>query len=360
MEQGSLAPNPLGEAIALVRSLRDYLVWQESQGWGGIPLSSRPGASFRQQPQVLKAPAAIDVARQQARPPKKADPPHSSEQHHRSQGFSSSLSAAFETAQTSQRPPETQQALPQKQPAPTPRREEERRSTLSTSHFEQEVHHEDLIYPLQRSLLRELPPSRIDAIQHELDAIHKALPVCQACQGPCQSQVLGHGPVNARVMWIYEGPNVEEDLKGIPFQGKAGRLLEGMMRSIGLRRDEAYITPIMTCRPLLEDTDESWGKFNPTEEQIQDYVPALFQKIQAIQPDLIVTLGVVPTQLLRRTKEKFRHLHGHLAKATIGDREYKVFSMLHPSYLCRNPKAKPHAWMDLLVFLKELTQLLGS
>jgi DNA polymerase len=215
--------------------------------------------------------------------------------------------------------------------------------------------------PVSASSLQTITAQERNERQQRLDAIHADLPQCPSCvrqQIRCKQQVLGRGPVETRLMWVYEGPNIEEDLHGQPLQGKAGRLLEGMMRSVGLRMAESYITPIITCRPVIGNNEESWGKFNPSWEQLSDYVPMLHQKIDVIRPDLIVTLGVKAAQVLREQKDaKFQSLRGHVVRKKIQGKEYPIFSMFHPLYLHDDPPRKKDAWVDLKVFLSELWKI---
>ncbi|MCK6510873.1 uracil-DNA glycosylase [Myxococcota bacterium] len=418
MTQESWSQSPLAEAILLVRSLREYLLWQESQGWDGVPLSAQGGASFQQRPVALKPQGAssrpvsrvrsqtshISPVRSQTPQisPLPQDIPSSlsslrsaslslsadgaGEQQIKETSAERSISPSlsFQSPTNDQKnapsppsPPNERLVLSGQQEAESGHPSERlrvngggRRPSSETANSSQQTATSQLpdrfvdLRPITFSTLRKISQQEQAERQQRLDAIHARLPRCEACERQrlsCKQQVLGRGPVEARLMWVYEGPNIAEDLRGQPLQGRAGRILEGMMRSVGLRAAEAYITPIVTCRPMFEEKSEATGIFNPSWEQLQDYTPMLHQKIDVIQPDLIVTLGVKAAQVLQEEKEaKFQSLRGYVVERQILGKDYLIFSMFHPLHLFKYPISKKDAWTDLQECLSVLRKLWES
>jgi len=408
----------LAEAISLVRSLREYLLWQESQGWSGVPLSAQSGTSFQQRPVALKplSASARPVSRIRSQIPQissvRSQTPQISplaqdipaslpslriaslslsadaaeEQHTKETSaerpISPPLSFLSSTIEQKNAPPSPslpknrlvlsgqQEAESGHSSEPLPTNGSVRRPSSDTAMPSQYPMTSQIpdrfvdLRPITFSTLRKISQQEHVERQQHLDAIHARLPRCEACvrqRLSCKQQVLGRGPVDARLMWVYEGPNIAEDLRGQPLQGRAGRILEGMMRSVGLRAAEAYITPIVTCRPMFEEKSEATGIFNPSWEQLQDYTPTLHEKIDVIQPDLIVTLGVKAAQVLQEEKEaKFQSLHGHVVERQILGKDYLIFSMFHPLHLFKYPMSKKDAWTDLQECLSVLRNVWES
>lgn len=140
-----------------------------------------------------------------------------------------------------------------------------------------------------------------------------------------ESLVFGEGDENAALMLIGEAPGEEEDLSGRPFVGRAGRLLDKILESVDLARDEVYITNIVKYRPP--------GNRNPRPEELAASAPVLLQQIRLIRPQVIATLGNVSTQWFLDTKDGITSLHG-----TWHDWQgIRVMPLYHPAYLLRNP-----------------------
>lgn len=397
--QESGSPSPLAEAVSLVRSLREYLLWQQAQGWDGVPLSAQIGASFQQRPLALKPQAATSRPTPRIRPQTPSPSPHPNDASDALPSLRlAGLSFSTETSEKTEYPrvpsssspsPSTQASVtssalhpsnatsfsadgsassalsdPYANPASVASRDAPKGTIFPQKHATSSIRETEMLSdlrPISVSSLQTITAQERTERQQRLDAIHADLPQCSSCarqQIRCRQQVLGRGPVEARIMWVYDGPNIEEDLHGQPLQGKAGRLLEGMMRSVGLRIAESYITPIITCRPVIGSDEGSWGKFNPSWEQLSDYVPMLHQKIDVIRPDLIVTLGAKAAQTLHEQKDaKFQSLRGYMVRKKIQGKEYPIFSMFHPVLLLGEPPRKKDAWVDLKVFLSELWKI---
>ena len=159
---------------------------------------------------------------------------------------------------------------------------------------------------------------------------------CQKCElGKTRTNlVFGQGVPQATVMFIGEGPGADEDAQGEPFVGRAGRLLTKMINTLGIEREDVYITNIVKCRPPENR--------NPTPAEISCCMPILKQQIELVNPKLIVTLGNVPSRTLIPKLPGITKAHGKIM-------QYENWAMLptfHPSYLLRNRSAMPLAWDD--------------
>ena len=158
--------------------------------------------------------------------------------------------------------------------------------------------------------------------------------------------VFGVGDENAEWLFIGEGPGAEEDAKGEPFVGQAGKLLDSMLAAIGLKRGEnVYIANVVKCRPP--------GNRNPEPQEAQQCEPYLEQQIALIQPKLIIALGKVAVQNLLKADATIASLRGRL-------HDYRGIPLIvtyHPAYLLRNLPDKAKAWADLCFARKTLREL---
>lgn len=169
-------------------------------------------------------------------------------------------------------------------------------------------------------------------------ALRQRVVDCQRCslhQGRRQT-VFGVGDEHARWLFVGEGPGAEEDQRGEPFVGPAGRLLDQMLRALGLKRGEdVYIANVVKCRPPQNRT--------PSDEECAACMPYLLQQIALIQPLVIVALGKVAAHALLKTDGALSALR--LQQHHFGDIPLVV--TWHPAYLLRNPAEKAKAWEDL-------------
>jgi DNA polymerase len=143
--------------------------------------------------------------------------------------------------------------------------------------------------------------------------------------------VFGVGDVNASLMIVGEAPGYYEDKKGEPFVGSAGKLLDELLESIGLKRDEIYISNVLKCRPP--------DNRDPLPEEVAMCSPYLIEQISYINPRLIVTLGNHSTHLLADTNLGMTKVHGQVFKRE----NYLVFPTFHPAACLYHPE-----WMKLL------------
>lgn len=164
----------------------------------------------------------------------------------------------------------------------------------------------------------------INSVFEELHAQIASCTKCELCRTRTNT-VPGEGPLNCRVVIVGEGPGQEEDESGRPFVGKAGRLLTDILEKGGnIRRDSLYITNTVKCRPP--------DNRNPNVKEIESCRDFLEAQLLLLHPDIVVTLGNVPTQALLNTKQGITNLRGKW----IDWRGIKLFPMFHPSYLLRN------------------------
>jgi len=144
-------------------------------------------------------------------------------------------------------------------------------------------------------------------------------------------------------MFIGEGPGADEDEQGLPFVGRAGKLLTGLIRAMGLTREDVYITNVVKCRPP--------GNRNPEPGEMAACRPILQRQIELLAPGLIVTLGNVPLKLLKPNAAGITKERGNLFDC----QGVPVLPTFHPSYLLRNPAAITTCWEDFRQAMERIT-----
>ncbi len=154
--------------------------------------------------------------------------------------------------------------------------------------------------------------------------------------------VFGAGNPNARLVFVGEGPGHEEDKRGEPFVGAAGRLLTKIIEAMSFTREQVYICNIIKCRPP--------GNRNPMPDEIKACSPFLRRQISSIKPDFICALGTFAAQTLLETSVPISKLKGCFHDY-IG---IKVLPTYHPAYLLRNPGKKRDVWEDMQKLMKAL------
>lgn len=180
------------------------------------------------------------------------------------------------------------------------------------------------------------------------DNINQAIHQCQNCSlasGCCQ-KVPGIGNWQADLMIIGEGPGHDEDLKGEPFVGRSGLLLDKILRSIGIERSQIFITNIVKCRPP--------NNRDPHKDEIQACHAFLRAQIKQIVPKVILSVGRVSAQSLLNSTEPVGKLITRNHQLPDSDTPVKV--TYHPAYLLRNPSAKAIVWQDMKTLYRMLNQ----
>jgi uracil-DNA glycosylase len=174
---------------------------------------------------------------------------------------------------------------------------------------------------------------------------------CRACS-LCETRkqtVFGVGNANAEWMLIGEAPGAEEDARGEPFVGQAGRLLDNMLTSIGMSREgqtpkSVYIANVLKCRPP--------GNRNPQPEEVSKCEPFLLRQIELVHPALIVVMGRFAAQSLLGTDASIASLRGRPHRINVAGRQIPVVVTYHPAYLLRNLIDKEKSWADLCLARK--------
>jgi DNA polymerase len=147
--------------------------------------------------------------------------------------------------------------------------------------------------------------------------------------------VFGDGNPKAELVFVGEGPGADEDAQGLPFVGRAGKLLTQMIEAMGLERRDVYICNVVKCRPPENRT--------PEDDEVSTCSPFLFRQLEVIAPKVIVCLGAVAAKTLLRTNRGISQFRGQW----LDYRGSKLMATYHPAYLLRNPNAKGEVWKDL-------------
>lgn len=194
-----------------------------------------------------------------------------------------------------------------------------------------------------------------------LKIIREDLGDCTRCvlhkQGRKQI-VFGVGNPTADLMFVGEGPGADEDEQGEPFVGRAGQLLNNMIKAMGITREQVYIANVVKCRPP--------GNRTPEREECETCSPFLMRQIAVIKPKVIVALGAVAAKTLLAMNASMAQLRGRFydfvpagfrRDPSSNDPDWngcKLAVTYHPAFLLRDPRQKGEAWKDLQMVMKEL------
>ena len=160
--------------------------------------------------------------------------------------------------------------------------------------------------------------------------------------------VFADGNPEARIMFVGEAPGRDEDIEGLPFVGRSGKLLDRMIAAIGLDRSKAYIANVIPWRPP--------GNRTPTPQETQICLPFIQRQIELVNPDVLVTLGNPSTQTLLSTRDGIMKTRGKWFDYDTGTRTIRAMATFHPAYLLRSPSYKRMSWQDLRAIAKALEQ----
>src|SRR3984957_8435687 len=187
-----------------------------------------------------------------------------------------------------------------------------------------------------------------------LEALRELLEKFDGCalKSTATRLVFADGNPQARIMFVGEAPGREEDLEGLPFVGRSGKLLDRMIAAIGLDRSSAYIANVIPWRPP--------GNRTPTPQETQICLPFIQRQIELVNPDVLVTLGNPSTQTLLQTREGIMRTRGKWFDYDTGSRTIRALATFHPAYLLRSPSYKRMAWQDLRSVAKALEQTTNS
>lgn len=179
-------------------------------------------------------------------------------------------------------------------------------------------------------------------------ALRQTVSACRLC-GLCetrQNTVFGVGSDSADLLLIGEAPGAEEDRRGEPFVGAAGKLLDNMLRAIDLDRQRVFIANVLKCRPP--------GNRDPKPEEIRSCMPYLGTQIEHLQPRVILALGKVSAQALLESTAPLKAMREQWHQ--VGALRVPMLVTFHPAYLLRRPEDKAKAWRDLC----QVRDLLGG
>ena len=177
-----------------------------------------------------------------------------------------------------------------------------------------------------------------------LEALRAAIGDCTRCKLHLKRThlVFGEGSPQARLVFVGEGPGRDEDLAGRPFVGEAGRLLDKIIKAMGLTREAVYICNVVKCRPPQNR--------DPEGDEVARCLPFLEQQIQIIRPEVICCLGRVACQSLLADDFKIKSGRGKW-HSYLG---IPVMPTFHPAYLLRYPSEKRQVWEDVKMIMKHL------
>lgn len=170
----------------------------------------------------------------------------------------------------------------------------------------------------------------------DCNCLHDTAQQCQKChlRSTCSQVVFGQGNINAQVMLVGEGPGGQEDQQGVPFVGKAGQLLDKILKAAEFKREDVYITNVVKCRPPSNRLP------HPDEVKIcRNYLEA---EIRLIKPQIIVCLGSLASQTVIDSRARITKIRGQwLWRDNI-----RIMATFHPAALLRNESYKRPTWED--------------
>jgi DNA polymerase len=189
-----------------------------------------------------------------------------------------------------------------------------------------------------------------------LKLIREDLGDCTRCKLHQQGRkqiVFGVGNPHSELMFVGEGPGADEDAQGEPFVGRAGQLLNNMIKAMGIRREDVYIANIVKCRPP--------GNRTPERDECETCSPFLMRQIAAIKPKVVVALGAVSAKNLLAISAPMSELRGRWydfkPAGVRSDPSWpgaRLAVTYHPAFLLRDPRQKGEAWKDLQMVMKYL------
>jgi len=218
-----------------------------------------------------------------------------------------------------------------------------------------------LTQPAVRNVFRVITPNSEEAVTDPLAALNLIRedlgPDCTRCKLHKQGRkqiVFGVGNPRADLMFVGEGPGADEDLQGEPFVGRAGQLLNNMIKAMGIRREDVYIANIVKCRPP--------GSRTPERDECETCSPFLMRQIAVIKPKVVVALGAVAAKNLLAMNAPMSELRGRFydfipSGFRSSDPSWqgtKLAVTYHPAFLLRDPRQKGEAWKDLQMVMRYL------
>src|SRR6476469_10951917 len=199
--------------------------------------------------------------------------------------------------------------------------------------------------PPEAAVMAAREAAKSAATLEELRAMLERFEGC-ALRTTATQLVFADGNPQARVMFVGEAPGRDEDIEGLPFVGRSGKLLDRMMAAIGLDRTSVYIANILPWRPP--------GNRTPTPQDSAICLPFTLRQIELAGPDVLVCMGGPSAQTLLNVRDGILKTRGRWFTYQTGTREIRAIATLHPAYLLRQPLQKRLAWRDFLAIKKAL------
>jgi uracil-DNA glycosylase len=209
----------------------------------------------------------------------------------------------------------------------------------------------ETVLPPEAAILSAREAARTAPTLEDLRALLESFEGC-ALKSTATRLVFADGSPQARIMFVGEAPGREEDLEGLPFVGRSGKLLDRMLGAIGLDRTNAYIANVIPWRPP--------GNRTPTPQETQICLPFIQRQIELVNPEVLVTLGNPSTQTLLGKREGIMKTRGKWFDYDTGTRVIRAMATFHPAYLLRSPSYKRLAWQDLRAIAKALEHVTAS
>ena len=204
--------------------------------------------------------------------------------------------------------------------------------------------------PLKRNISCSLTLSSGTKLQ-KLEKLKKNIQLIKNCElkKTATNIVFGDGNANAKLMIVGEGPGAQEDASGIPFVGRAGKLLDKMLESINLNRTKVYISNVVNYRPP--------SNRRPTEKEIARYLPYLKSHIEIINPKILILLGSTALNTIIGNEVVISRARGKWYQKEIGAVKPWIIASFHPAFLMRQPEQKKLAWIDLKMVRDKIKNL---
>jgi len=175
-------------------------------------------------------------------------------------------------------------------------------------------------------------PDTAEARREVLADVYREARSCVLCPHLAQTRtqvVFGAGNADADLLFIGEAPGADEDRDGVPFVGRAGKLLTQLLGEVGIAREDVFIANVLKCRPP--------DNRNPTAPEIANCSRWLYRQLELIQPTVVVTLGNFATRLLREDQTSITKIRGQVEVRTIGPRAVRLLPVLHPAAALYTP-----------------------
>ena len=184
----------------------------------------------------------------------------------------------------------------------------------------------------------------------QLEELKKMIESIKSCElkNSANKMVFSDGNINSKIMFIGEGPGAQEDQEGLPFVGRAGKLLDKMLEAINLNRKRVYISNVVNYRPPKNR--------RPTDQEIERYYPFLKLHIEIINPKILVLLGSTALNAIIGNDKVISKVRGKWIKKQIGNCHSHIIASFHPAFLMRQPDQKKFSWKDLKIIRKEIDE----